>query len=229
MKALILGGGLGTRLYPITYNIPKSLVIIGNFPILERQVKQLAPLVDEIVLAVGYLSSSIKYFIKNNTFDVKITLSIEDKPLGTGGALKLAEKYLTDTFFMLNGDIVFEFDLKDMLKFYNENKTIGTIAGVFVNDNSRYGTLQIDGKSIVGFHEKSKKYPDFPINAGIYILEPEIFSYIKPYKKVSIEKDIFDKLSKNGKMSYYPAGGFWKDIGTIKDLKIAHEYLEGSM
>jgi len=228
-KGLILSGGWGTRLRPLTCSIPKTLIPVGNKPVIERQIELLKNAgVKEIVLAVSVMSEYLKnYFGVGKRLDVKIHYTNEKSPMGTAGALKLAEPFLNDdNFFMLNGDVILNFNFEEMLKTHENHNGIGTIASRSVEDPSRYGVLIIEEETqkILEFLEKDEFNPSvhgdqpMPVNAGVYILEPEVFSYIKPHKKLSIERDIFPKLASAKKLHHYPITGIWKDIGKPYEL-----------
>ncbi len=184
--------------------------------------------VKEVVLAVSILADALKnYFKDGEKIGLKIQYTEEKNPMGTAGAIKLAEDYLKDdNFFMLNGDVILNFDFKDMLQKHKLYKGTGSIASRLVDDPTRYGVLITDNtQKIVKFLEKSQyqpkgedKYRPMPINAGVYILEPEIFSYIAPKKKLSIELDVFPKLASEQKLYHYPISGIWKDIGQPMEL-----------
>ncbi len=233
-KAIILSGGWGTRLRPLTCTIPKTLIPVGNRPVIERQMLLLKKAgINEIVLAVSVMSDYLNnYFGNGEKLKLKLHYTDEKTPMGTAGALKLAEEYLgDDNFFMVNGDVILNFDFKDMLNIHNNQNKIGTIASRLVDNPTRYGVLIIDEKTqnILEFLEKErfnlpiKKNQKFPVNAGIYILEPEIFSYIQPYKKLSLERDVFPILATERKLSHYTISGIWKDIG------LPNELLEGNI
>jgi NDP-sugar pyrophosphorylase family protein len=228
-KAVILSGGWGTRLRPLTCSIPKTLIPICNKPVMERQVLLLkAAGVNEIVLAVSVMADVIKdYFKDGQKLGIKITYTDEIFPAGTAGAIKLAESFLKDeNFFMLNGDVILNFDFSKMLQFHNKLKAFGTIASKIVEDPSRYGVIianQTTNK-IEKFLEKEEyKLPaggsvPMPINSGVYLLEPEIFSYIPSNKKVSIEREVFPKIAEEHEVYHYPIEGIWKDIGKPYEL-----------
>ena len=205
-KGIIISGGWGTRLRPLTCTIPKSLIPVVNKPVIERQILLLkAAGVTEIFLAVSVMADVLQnYFKDGQEFGVKIQYTNERVPMGTAGAIKLAEDYLKDdNFFMLNGDVILNFDISQMIKFHEKNKGIGVIASKMVEDPSRYGVLIVDNESgkIKKFLEKDEyhppegKYVPMPINAGVYLLEPGVFDYIEPAKKVSFEKTVFPKLA----------------------------------
>ena len=222
-RAIILSGGWGTRLRPLTCAIPKTLMPIVNKPVIERQMLLLKSAgVKEIVLAVSVMGDALKYYFRDGEkLGLKIHYTNEKRPMGTAGAIKLAEDYLIDdNFFMLNGDVILNFNFKEMLEFHEHSKGLGTIASKIVEEES---------KKILKFQEKEDfkslngKTNPMPINAGVYILEPDVFSYIKPRKKVSIERDVFPELANNKKLYHFSISGIWKDIGNPEEL------LEGNM
>lgn len=228
-KGIIISGGWGTRLRPLTCTIPKSLIPVVNKPVIERQILLLkAAGIKDIILAVSVMSDILKaYFGDGDKLGINIQYTDEKNPLGTAGAIKLAEDYLKDeNFFMLNGDVILNFDFKEMLQVHEKYKGIGVIASKIVPDPSRYGVLIVEEKSnkIIKFLEKSEYLPPhgkhipMPINAGVYILEPDIFQYIKPNMKVSIEHDVFPILVREEKLYHYLIPGIWKDIGNPEEL-----------
>ncbi|TFG06074.1 MAG: NDP-sugar synthase [Promethearchaeota archaeon] len=228
-RGIILSGGWGTRLRPLTCTIPKTLIPVVNKPVLERQILLLKKAgVKEIVLAVSVMADELKrYFKDGSKLGIKIHYTNEKNPRGTAGAIKLAEDYLIDdNFFMLNGDVILNFSFKEMLEYHEKQGGIGTIASRIVEDPSRYGVLiiQQETNKILKFQEKEEfnesnsEITSMPINAGVYVLEPEIFSYIDPNRKVSIERETFPKLANKHDLYHYPISGIWKDIGKPEEL-----------
>jgi NDP-sugar pyrophosphorylase family protein len=233
-KGIILSGGWGTRLRPLTCTIPKTLMPVGNKPVIEHQMTLLKKAgVSEIVLAVSVMSDFLKnYFKEGQRLGIKIHYTDEENPMGTAGAIKLAEDYLKDeNFFMLNGDVILNFDFKDMLNSHAKYGGFGTIASILVENPARYGVLIIDQKSqrILNFQEKEEYQPlegkikPMPINAGVYLLEPEVLAYIPKNKKFSIEKEVFPKIAHEENLYHYAISGIWKDIGQ------PYELLEGNI
>ncbi|MGV9171614.1 MAG: sugar phosphate nucleotidyltransferase [Promethearchaeia archaeon] len=229
VKGIILSGGWGTRLRPLTCTIPKTLIPVVNKPVIERQMMLLKKAgVEEIVLAVSVMAKELKqYFGDGDRLGLKIHYTKEENPMGTAGAIKLAEDYLKDdNFFMLNGDVILNFDFKEMYENHEKYGSIGTIASREVDDPSRYGVLIIDQETqqIQEFLEKQEYHPPegkvvpMPINAGVYILEPQIFDYIEPHRKVSIEKEVFPVLADKRYLYHYPISGIWKDVGKPFEL-----------
>ena len=228
-KGIIISGGWGTRLRPLTCTIPKPLIPIVNKPVIERQIVLLRSAgVKDIILAVSVMADILKnYFKDGKDFGVNIQYTNERTPMGTAGAIKLAEDHLKDeNFFMLNGDVILNFDFTQMLRAHENYKGTGLIASKIVDDPSRYGVLVVDKESgkINKFLEKNEyhppggKYIPMPINAGVYLLEPDIFNYIQPGKKVSVEREIFPKLAEEGNLYNFPISGIWKDIGKAEEL-----------
>ena len=243
-KGIIISGGWGTRLRPLTCTIPKSLIPIVNKPVIERQILLLRSAgVTEIILAVSVMADVLRdYFKDGKQLGVKIQYTNEEIPMGTAGAIKLAEDYLSDDdFFMINGDVIINFDFKQMLKTHHEYHGLGLIASKTVKDLSRYGVLIVEEKTnkILNFLEKDEYIPQggnnvrMSVNAGVYLLEPDIFSYIEPKKNTSIERDVFPTLAKEGNLYNFPISGIWKDIGKPEELlegniKLMLDILENS-
>ena len=166
MKAIILAGGRGKRLRPITDYVPKPLIPIKNIPIIEWQIKYLKKFgVSEVIICSGYKTEMIENYLKNKKLGVKINFSVESKPLGTGGAIKKAGKKIKDnSFIVINGDIITNINLKKLVG--KEN----SIASVQLR--TKFGILQTDENKIIKFDEK-KEIPDLWMNAGIYHLKIE--------------------------------------------------------
>lgn len=218
-KAFILAGGRGTRLKPITDEIPKPLIPVQGKPVLEHCIDLLKKYgITEIIISVGYKADNIKeYFGDGRKFGVNIIYVEEQKPLGTAGPLKLAQEFLKETFVMCNADELKNVDLVDMYMLHKENNSLGTIALTTVEDPSSYGVAKLKGNQILDFIEKPSKEeaPSNLISAGLYILEPEILKYL-PEEIGSLERDIFPKLAKEGKLFGYHFEGQWFDTGTLE-------------
>jgi len=232
MKALILVGGFGTRLRPLTLTVPKPIVEFANKPSIIHQLEALKSVgVDEVVLAVNYqpelMSSCMNEWSKK--LDMKVTYSLETEPLGTAGPLALAEKSLsttrdgepsTEPFFVLNSDVICPFPFKDLLAFHRAHGREGTILVTEVSEPSKYGVVVADdtGK-IQRFVEKPQVFVGNKINAGIYIFNPSILKRIK-VEPTSIEKQIFPVMASEGQLYSMVLQGFWMDIGQPKDFII---------
>ncbi|MFC1916346.1 sugar phosphate nucleotidyltransferase [Chloroflexota bacterium] len=220
LKAIILVGGEGTRLYPLTYNIPKPMLPILNRPFLEHTIAYLKKYgVDKIILTLSYLPKAIQdYFGDGSEFGVQLTYTLESRPLGTAGAVKNAEQYLDDTFAVLNGDIFTNLNITDMLNFHQNRRAKVTIALTWVDNPCAFGVVETDSDGKVkAFIEKPnpKGVTTNWINAGIYILEPEILGYVSADSHYMFEKGLFPLLIQLGEPVYgYHFSGNWLDVGT---------------
>jgi mannose-1-phosphate guanylyltransferase len=218
-KAVILAGGLGTRLRPITNEIPKQLMPIHGKSIMEHVFDLFKKYgIKDIVLCVGYKADKFKeYFGDGKKFNVNITYIIEDKPMGTAGPIRLAKEHLKDTFIVCNADELKDIDLFDMYLNHKEYGGAATIALTTVEDPSAYGVARLQGNKILEFVEKPKKEeaPSNLINSGLYIFEPEVIKYI-PEGRSMLEKDVFPNLAKDGKLYGFPFSGQWFDTGTLE-------------
>jgi len=233
-QAVILVGGQGTRLRPLTCNLPKPMVPVLNLPFLEHVIHNLkAHKITDIIMAQHYLAESIEnYFGNGNDFGVKLTYVMEDNPRGTAGAIKNVEKYIKGTFFVLNGDIFANRNFTDMLKMHRRNHASATIALTPVDDPTIYGVVEIDAnKRVTRFLEKPKKEEITTnlINAGTYVLEPEVLKRIAPGIKVSIERETYPQMLSDREPVYaYAAYDYWMDTGTTeKYLQLHHDLLAG--
>ena len=232
MKAVILVGGEATRLRPLTCNTPKIMVPVLNRPFLERLVDYLKEHnITDIILAGGESLEQIQdYFGDGSKLGVRITYSVEDFPMGTAGAVKNAERFLDDAFIVFNGDVFTDIDLRVMMRLHRENKAIASLALTSVDDPTIYGVVETDSRGRVkSFTEKPSrdKVTTNMINAGIYILEPDILSYITPNAFSMFERDVFPPLLKRGQAIYgYPFQDYWIDMGTPdKYLRLQHDLL----
>ncbi|EUD65921.1 mannose-1-phosphate guanylyltransferase [Plasmodium inui San Antonio 1] len=231
MNALILVGGYGTRLRPLTLTTPKPLISFCNRPILEHQIFNLARCgIREIILAIAYKPTHITNFVDDleKKYNVKIIYSIEEEPLGTGGPIKLAEKYLSkyEDFFVFNSDIICSFPLLEMMSFHKKSSAPLTILVKEVEDPRAFGVVLTEDNRITKFEEKPQVPKSSLINAGIYILNREILNRI-PLKNTSLEKEIFPQLANENMLYFYKLNKFWADIGKPQDfLKGQALYLE---
>lgn len=224
MKALILVGGFGTRLRPLTLTLPKPLVPFANKPMIMHQVEALVEAgVKDIVLAVNYRPEIMVEHMQHleKELGVKITFSVETEPLGTAGPLALAKDILAkdnEPFFVLNSDVICDFPFADMVKFHKMHRKEGTILVTKVEDPSKYGVVVNKGDTteIERFVEKPKDFVSNKINAGIYLLNPSVISRIDP-KPTSIEKETFPAMVKDNELHAMVLPGFWMDVGQPKD------------
>ncbi len=225
MKAIVLAGGYATRLRPISYALPKLLFPVLGKPMIFWTLDLLAGFgVDEVVLGVNYLAGLLRAAIGNRYKDMHITYSLEETSLGTAGPIKLASQTisLTETFIAMNGDVIADIDLFKMLKHHEKTKAAITDALHEVKNPSRFGVVQLDPVwRIRRFVEKPKasEAPSHLVNAGIYLIEPQVLRIIPPSHKVSLEKEIFPVLARRGNLSGFPFPGYWFDIGDMSDYQ----------
>jgi len=184
---------------------------------------------DKIILAVNYRKDQIEKYFDETNFGKEIIVNDEKTPLGTGGASKFAEKHITGRFFVLNSDIICSLNLEDMLKFHKKNNAVSTISLWPVENVSEFGVVDVkDDGNIVRFVEKPKPEdaPSNLINAGAYILEPEVLDYIETGRLVSMEKEIFPRIiSDTGRFFGFKFKGHWIDIGRISSYIEVHKFL----
>jgi len=217
--ALILCGGEGTRMRPITYETPKALVPVQGKPLVEHMFDLLKKYgVSDVILSVGYLKEKI-IAEKSNWSKLGLTISFveETAPMGTGGPLRLAKDRLARTFIVSNGDELKDINIMDMHEAHKRNRALATIALTTIEDPSQYGVARLEGERIIEFVEKPKKgkEPSKLINAGFYIMEPEVLEMI-PKGPCSLEKDVFPKLAKMGRLYGFHFSGQWFDTGTLE-------------
>jgi len=244
MQALILAGGLGTRLRSLVRDNPKAMTKFGDKPFLEYLMGVLKSYqINQLILCVGYLYQQIyDYFGNGANWGVQIDYSIEKSLLGTAGAIKHAEFLLGKTFLVLNGDTFLDLNLDRFMDFHNKKKAesepdnyLGTIALTGVENNANYGSVMLNGDGfITKFEEKADKKPEKSngagiVNAGVYVLEREILNFIPSSESVSIERDTFPQiLNKGYTLSGYFARGIFIDIGTPQGYYRFQGYLKDS-
>ena len=229
-KAVILAGGLGERLRPLTLETPKALLPIHGKPIVEHIFDLLKKYnITHVILAVGYMKERIiDYYKDGSEFGLKIDYVEENEPIGTAGPLKLGKDYLKQTFLCSNGDETKNINIDKWFKFHKKNKALITIALTNVKNPNVYGVAKMDGDKIVEFVEKPKKgkEPSNLINSGTYIIEPEVLNMI-PDGFAMLETDIFPKVAKLGKLYGFVFPGQWFDIGNMEEYKRAEKYWKG--
>ena len=235
IKVFILAGGKGTRIRSLFPNIPKALIIIQGKPFLEHQIQLLAKQgFRDFVLCLGYLAEQIvEFFGDGSRWGVNIEYSIEEKPLGTAGAINFAKSFFQDTSLILNGDTYLKENFQALIDYHEElvklTEAIGTIVLISNQDTKRYGNVAIDQNGrIEGFWEKTSDRKSCYVNAGAYVLEPKLLNYISDGKFVSLEKDIFPALLDEDKNLYsFLAEGSFIDIGTPHGYHATERIFDG--
>jgi mannose-1-phosphate guanylyltransferase len=227
MQALILAGGEGTRLRPLTSTVPKPVVQLVDRPFISYMVEWLRGHgVDDVILSCGFMADEVRQVLGDGTgLGVRLRYVEEPRPLGTAGALKLAEPLLAERFLMLNGDVLSDIDLTAQLAQHERTGATATLALVSVDDPSAYGLVHCnDDDSVAAFVEKPApdQIDSKLINAGVYILERDVLAMMGPAgTNMSIERDVFPALVGKGLFGFR-AVGYWLDIGTPE------RYLEGT-
>jgi mannose-1-phosphate guanylyltransferase len=218
MKAIVLAGGEGTRLRPLTWTTPKPLLPIVNRPFLEHQLVWLAGHgVTEVVLSLGYRSDA---FAGRSFSDLPLQVAAEPEPLGTAGAIRYAAEAggVTSRFLVCNGDVLTDLDVSALVRFHEEREAEATIALTRVDDPSAFGVVPTDDDGrVLRFVEKPPpgEAPTDWINAGTYVLEPSVLDHIPSGRAVSIERETFPGLlSRGGRLYALPSPAYWLDIGT---------------
>ena len=239
MKGIIIAGGMGTRLRPLTYQRPKPLVPVANRPFLEYQVELLRQHgVDDIVFATNYMADKIEaHFGDGSRFGVKMRYAVEDQPLGTGGAIRnAANQFPGEAVCVFNGDVMTDFDLGAIFRFHQDKQAVATITLSEVPSPNPFGVLLLDAngrvdswvepseekkKALAANHDALPEGTDL-INAGFYVFAPEFIARIASGKPSSVERDIFPPLlAEKGPVYGIAPGGFWMDVGRAEQLLIA--------
>jgi len=211
MKAIILAGGRGKRLRPVTDYVPKPLVPIKNIPIIEWQIKYLKKFgVDEVIICTGYKQEMIENHLNMKKMKMKIKFSVEKSPLGTGGAIKKAGNMIKDkSFFVINGDVITDIDLKKLSTKQN------SIASIELR--TKYGILETNDDKIMEFKEKKEIF-DLWMNAGIYHLQKNILQDLP--NKGDLEKTVFPDYAKKGKLNIVKFRNVrWYSVDSFKDME----------
>lgn len=236
MKAVVLVGGQGSRLRPITYHVPKAMVPLRNRPFMSYMVEFLkGGGLDGVVLSLGYLPDPIQaYFDGRELNGFSIDYAVEDSALGTAGGIKNAEGYLDGgPLVVVNGDVLSGIDLKKAVAAHEESDALATIVLTSVEDPTAYGLVEVDHDLRVRrFIEKpaADEVTTNLINAGVYVLEPEVLEMIPAGREVSIEREIFPHLEAEGRLRAHVSSSYWRDIGTPRSyLAASSDVLSGAV
>ena len=224
--AVIMAGGLGTRLGELTKETPKPLLPIAGKPLISLIAEQLCSHgIEQIFISINYKGSKIKDWFKNNPILGSNISFLEEKEfLGTAGALSLLPTIPSEPFVVINGDIISPINYGSLLEFHNANHNSMTLCTREYSFQVPYGVLQINGSKLLSIEEKPSQ--NIFINAGIYVLSPELLSYIPKNKRYDMPELINTALNKGKNISCYPVSDFWLDIGTPKDYLKANEELK---
>ncbi|MBN1698106.1 MAG: nucleotidyltransferase family protein [Spirochaetales bacterium] len=224
MQAIILAGGKGTRLYPYTVSIPKPLIPVGDVPIIEIVLTQLAAAgFTDIILALGYMADMLKAYVGDGSkYGVSVTCSIEEKPLGTIAPLKLMSDNLEDDFLVMNGDLLTDIDYKGLYDYHMKQNSKATVATYVKKTKLQLGVIENDGEHrIVRFSEKPVL--ENKVSMGIYIFNKAIIDYIPDNDYFGFDSLMYDMTEKRDRVYSYEFDGRWFDIGMHEDLVTASE------
>jgi NDP-sugar pyrophosphorylase family protein len=237
MQAVILAGGAGTRLYPLTLNVPKAMIVIEGKPFMLRIVEELKRYgIKDFVFCIGYLAEQFKdFFGDGSRFGIKIAYSVEKEFMGTGGAIKMAEAYLKNNFFVVNGDTYLPIDYLSLYKAFKKSHKRGMVVLYDNNEKITEANIAVNDKGIVTAYVKKEKLKrgneeislkkastkscQF-IDAGVHIFEKTMLGLIAPQRFVTLEMDIFPKLIKQKELASHIVSQRYYDIGTPERLKL---------
>jgi len=237
MRAVILVGGQGSRLRPITFDIPKALVPLRNRPFMGYMLDFLRRGgLSGAVLSLGYLPDPIQAYLREqqDLDGFSVDYAVEDHALGTAGGIKNAEEYLDgETLVVVNGDVLTGMDLATAIRVHKETKALATITLTSVEDPTAYGLVEVDHEmNVRRFIEKpaADEVTTNLVNAGVYVLEPEVLDMIPAGREVSIEREIFPELQESGRLRAHITSSYWRDIGTPRSyLAASHDVLSGAV
>ena len=236
MKAVIMAGGEGTRLRPLTSNVPKPMMPLANRPMMEHIIDLLKRHgFDEVVVTVAFMANHIRnWFGDGSDFGIRMVYATEETPLGTAGSVRNAMEELTEPFLVISGDDLTDVDLTKIVEAHREKQALATIGLIRVDNPLEFGIVitREDG-SIERFLEKpgwGQVFSD-TINSGIFVLEPEIFDYIEPDRPVDFSSEVFPALLADGKRLFGAvAEGYWEDVGNLESYVSAHtDILDGTV
>jgi len=228
LKAVILAGGLGTRLRPYTLFMPKPMLPLGDKPVLEHLISWLHNNgIREIVICVGYLRRIIEdYFKDGKELGVKIAYARANTPMGTAGQLKSAEKFVDETFLCVYGDSIYDFDVKDMIDSHDKKKALATIALIPYKTTLKYGFIDIDENGLV---KKWREKPSIEglINIGFYVMAPKFLNYIPKDTRFGMNFAFDRAIKANERIYGYVAKGSFIDIGDKRGyIEVYKKYLD---
>ncbi len=227
MEAIILAGGLGTRLQNVVKDLPKPMADINGKPFLKYLLDYLSGYqIERVILSVGYKYEVIEQYFGKKYKDIEVVYAVEEEPLGTGGGILNACKYLNNNvFYLINGDTFFDVNLNELYTFHLQQKADFTLAIKPMHEFDRYGTVEISNHRILQFNEKRYMEEGF-INGGVYLLDKEILHSLNFPRKFSFEKDFLERFLSKYYFAAYLCKHYFIDIGIPEDYKLAQQELE---
>jgi mannose-1-phosphate guanylyltransferase/phosphomannomutase len=234
MKAVLMAGGEGSRLRPLTINRPKPMLPLVNKPVMVHimdLVKRHG--ITDVVVTLQYMADRVQdYFGDGSAMDMEFRYSIEEVPLGTAGSVKNAEEYLDETFIVISGDALTDFDLSAIIDYHTAKKAKATLTLYRVPNPLEYGVVIVNGEGRIQEFQEKPSWGDVisdTVNTGIYVLEPEVLDYFEAGKAFDFSKDLFPLLLEEGESLYgYVSGGYWCDVGNIQEyMRASNDVLEG--
>lgn len=222
-QAIILAGGQGVKMRPLTYEVPKALIPVKGKPVIEYTIETLRDAgVKDIIIAIGHMGDKIKEALgSGQKYGVRISYSEEHEPVGSAGALKLAQSLIhSEPFWVVNGDILADINLLDIIEHHQDKNYIGTVVLTAGKSSKGYGTVQLRGDKIVEFIKRSSDNESQLIDAGIYIFDQRIFDYITKNKSIDLE-EAFAPLAKQGSLGGYIFEGKWYEVSTPENYEKA--------
>jgi NDP-sugar pyrophosphorylase family protein len=220
MQVVILAGGLGTRLSPLTHEIPKPMIRINGMPFIEHQIRLLRNNgFSDFLLCIRYLAKQFKdYFGDGSQHGVRLSYSTEEQPLGTGGALKNAEDALEKNFILLNGDTYLPIDYQNVVNYFLSHRLTGVVVAYENKERLADSNLRLEKGNSVTAYSKQPAAGMTHLDAGVYVFNKKVLSLIPMNAKVSLEEDVFPKLIRKKELQGYPTSQRFYDIGTPERL-----------
>ena len=235
MKAVVMAGGAGSRLRPLTVNRPKPMVPVVNKPVLVHILELLKRSgIEEVVLTLQFMADAVEDYIGDGSaMGMSINYAVEETPLGTAGSVKNAQQYLDDSFLVISGDALTDFDLASIIGFHRERGALATLTLYKVPNPLEYGVIILDVEGRVRqFLEKPSwgEVISDTVNTGIYVLEPEVLDYFAGGIPFDFSKDLFPALlERDDPMFGYVASGYWCDIGNLQEyMRASRDLWEGA-
>ena len=225
-QAIVLAGGTGVKMRPLTYEVPKPLISVSGKPVIEYTLETLREAgIRDVVLAVGHLGDKIKEEVGNGRkYGVSVSYSEESKPLGSAGAVAKASVFLQNkAFIVVNGDILTSLKVSDLIAFHQEDKYLATMALSTEPNTKGYGVALLRGEKIVKFIKKDREQVTQLVNAGVYVMNPSCLSYLPTSGKGDLE-DVFETLARQGKLAGYPFDEPWFEVSTPENYERAIKY-----